>query len=103
MGEKFSKYYDKNEFFCRFSAVGSKIPPKQIPAIYKNETHIECRSPGGWGSGTLAKIEITYNQVEYYEAPSNYYFYNIIGAFPRSGPSDGKGGYIHISGQAFRQ
>lgn len=72
-------------------------------AQFKSENEIVCPTPGGWGSGNMAKVEITYNQIEYFPAPDNFYFFNIIRAYPRSGPADGSGGFIHIQGQGFRE
>lgn len=61
-----------------------------------------CSSPGGWGRGDAVKVQVTFNGADYSDNNFTFYFYNIIRAFPRSGPSNGKGGPILIEGSGFR-
>jgi hypothetical protein len=46
---------------------------------------------------------VTWNGVDYDENHFQYTFYSIHRAFPRSGPSDGKGGDIVVHGEGFRE
>lgn len=67
------------------------MPPKIIPGSYENSSVIICASPGGWGSGNEASIEVSFNGADYIPVEPTFYFYNIVRAFPRSGPADGHG------------
>jgi hypothetical protein len=60
-----------------------------------------CSSPGGWGRGDAVNVYVTFNGVDYSDNNFTFYFYNIIRAFPRSGPANGKGGPILIEGSGF--
>jgi hypothetical protein len=102
-GERFTNLSSTSEFKCRFTAVDHKVPPKYIPAVYENETSIICRSPGGWSSGSKVNIEVTFNGEDYTNSGSIFYFYSILSAFPRSGPSDGTAGLLTIEGSGFRE
>jgi hypothetical protein len=101
-GNQFSNKSDSAEFLCKFTSKEMNIPPKTIPAVYENSTSIFCLSPGGWGSGTEASVEVTFNGQDYTSDDHSFWFYNIGQALPRSGPADGSGGYIEISGSGFR-
>lgn len=48
------------------------------------------------------KVQVTFNGEDYSENNFTFYYYNIVRAFPRSGPSDGNGGPIRIEGSGFR-
>jgi hypothetical protein len=78
------------------------MPPKYIPAYYENQTTIMCSSPGGWGHGDAVRVQVTFNGEDYSDNNFTFYFYNIVRAFPRSGPADGSGGPILIEGSGFR-
>jgi hypothetical protein len=101
-GEKFSNISDPWNFKCRFSSNNRDIPPKYIPAYYVNRTSIMCSSPGGWGRGDSVRVQVTFNGEDYSENNFTFFYYNIVKAFPRSGPSDGNGGPIRIEGSGFR-
>lgn len=47
-------------------------------------------------------LQITFNGVDYDDHGFTFVFYHIQDAFPRSGPSNGLGGDILISGEGFR-
>lgn len=47
-------------------------------------------------------LQVTWNGVDYDENHFQYSYYSVHRAFPRSGPSNGKGGDIVVSGQGFR-
>lgn len=38
----FTKMNQSNEFNCKFTPVNLNLPPKVVPAIWVNETHILC-------------------------------------------------------------
>ena len=101
-GEKFTNNTDPAEFKCRFLPVTLKIPPKTIRARFVNATTIVCTSPGGWSEADRVVLQVTWNGVDYDENHFQYTFYSIHKAFPRSGPSSGKGGDIVVYGQGFR-
>ena len=101
-GEKFSNNTDSDEFKCRFTPMSSNMPPKTIRARYINSTAIMCPSPGGWSEADRVILQVTWNGVDYDQNNFQYSFYSIHNAFPRSGPSNGHGGDIIISGQGFR-
>lgn len=61
-----------------------------------------CSSPGGWGRGDTVRVQVTFNGEDYSENNFTFYYYNIVRAFPRSGPADGTGGPIRIEGSGFR-
>lgn len=99
-GSNFTGNANPEEFLCRFKAVSINAPDKYIKAFYKNESLIYCTSPGGWGSGTEARVDITFNGIDYTNANSSFYFFQIDGARPLSGPNTGsaKGIIVHGSG-----
>ena len=55
-------------------------------------------SPGGWSEGDRMKLQVTFNGKDYDKNGFMLVLYKIDKAFPRSGPSDGFGGDILISG-----
>jgi hypothetical protein len=101
-GEKFTNNTDPDEFMCRFSPVSLQMPPRTIRARFINSTAIMCPSPGGWSEADRVVLQVTWNGVDYDENHFQYSFYSIHRAFPRSGPSNGRGGDIVVSGQGFR-
>lgn len=101
-GSKFSNISDPQNFNCRFTDIERDVPPKYIPAFYKNQTAIICSSPGGWGRGDSVKVQVTINGEDYSDNDFIFGFYSIVKAFPRSGPSDGSGGPILVYGSGFR-
>jgi hypothetical protein len=100
-GTSFSNNTFSKEFQCRFTPLNSNIRPKTIHAKYENDTSILCASPGGWGQGHQAAVQLTYNGQDYSQANDTFYFYNIMRAFPDSGPADGRGGLITFQGTGF--
>ena len=102
LGERFSNLTSASEFKCRFTAVDHKTPPKYVNAFYENSTSIICLAPGGWGSGVTANVEITFNNEDYTDSGSRFYFYSITEASPRSSPSDVENGILTIEGSGFR-
>lgn len=47
-------------------------------------------------------VSVTQNGVDYDDHHFEYTYYSVSRAFPRSGPSDGKGGTIIVHGEGFR-
>jgi len=101
-GERFSNNTDPKEFKCRFTPVSLPIPAKTVRARFVNSTTIMCPSPGGWSEADRMILQVTWNGVDYDENHFQYTFYSIHRAFPRSGPSNGRGGDIIVSGEGFR-
>jgi hypothetical protein len=97
-GDKFTNHTDPEEFKCRFTPVSLQIPAKTIRARYINSTTIMCPSPGGWSEAARMVLQVTWNGVDYDENHFQFSFYSIHRAFPRSGPSNGKGGDIVVYG-----
>jgi hypothetical protein len=62
-----------------------------------------CPSPGGWSEADKMHLQVTWNGVDYDSNGFEYTFFSIHRAFPRSGPSNGKGGDIIIEGEGFRE
>lgn len=61
-----------------------------------------CSSPGGWGRGDAVRVQVTFNGEDYSDNNFTFNYYNILRAFPRSGPADGNGGPIRIEGSGFQ-
>jgi hypothetical protein len=101
-GDRFTNTTDPAEFKCRFTPVTVQMPAKTMKARYINSTTITCPSPGGWAAADRVVLQVTWNGVDYDENHFQYSFYGIHRAFPRSGPSNGRGGDIIISGEGFR-
>ena len=90
MGQKFvdlSAY--PREFQCVFTSANATQKPKITPASYLNDTTILCTSPGGWGAGTIATLQITYNGVDLSNNNNTFRFYQVDSIFPLSGPAVG--------------
>lgn len=75
--------------------------PRTAKAKYVNSTHIMCTTPGGWSEADKTILQVTWNGVDYDENNFMFNFYSIHQAFPRSGPSNGLGGDIIVSGAGF--
>lgn len=101
-GENFPNMQGGSEFNCRFTPTNSKASAKKMDAKWISDKLIMCVSPGGWSEGDKMKIQITFNGIDYDKNGLTFVLYKIDKAFPRSGPSDGTGGDIIISGQGFR-
>jgi len=101
-GKNFPNMVGGQEFNCRFSPTNVRAAPKIMPATYLNDTYIKCVTPGGWSKGDQMKLQVTFNGMDYDKNGFTFILYKIDTAFPRSGPSDGSGGDIVISGAGFR-
>jgi hypothetical protein len=101
-GNKFTNQIDPTEFLCRFTPTTLQVPAKTTFAKFINSTTISCPAPGGWPQGDHMILQVTWNGVDYDENHFQYSYYSVHRAFPRSGPSNGKGGDIVVSGQGFR-
>jgi len=77
-----------NEFGCVFRSL-SLNTIKKTNAKFLNSTTILCTTPGGWGAGTLASVDITYNGMEFTNSNQTFRFYQIDSITPRSGPASG--------------
>jgi len=74
------------------------MAPKTMAAQWLNSTAIMCMSPGGWTEGDKMRLQVTFNGKDYDKNGFMLILYKIDKAFPRSGPSDGTGGDIIVSG-----
>ena len=101
-GQNFPNMEGGDEFNCRFTPINTKASAKKMPAQWLNETTIMCVSPGGWSQGDKMKLQVTFNGNDYDKNGFTFILYKMDRAMPRSGPSDGTGGDIIISGQGFR-
>ena len=77
-----------NEFVCIFDSaeLGRRL---RTPIYFKNSSAIMCTAPGGWGSGTMASIGISYNGRDTIDTGSKFKFYQIDRVYPLAGPSTG--------------
>ncbi len=103
-GKNLTNLINPEEFLCQFKSVDKNIPPRIVPAgykDYKNTSAIICNSPGGWSSGTKADILITFDGQNYMETKFQFYFYKIDQVLPNSGPSVGNGP-INLIGGGFK-
>ena len=82
-----SRYPD--EFSCIFKPFDLSEEPKTMPASYINSTTVACSTPGGWRSGTVTYVELSFNGVDYSNNKQAFRFYQIDRVFPLSGPSVG--------------
>jgi hypothetical protein len=95
-GKNFTNLVDPEEFLCKFESDDKTILPKLVPAGYKanakdGEDAIICNSPGGWKSGTKAKISITFDGQNFASTGYYFYFYKVDKIYPLSGPNSGNG------------
>jgi len=102
IGQNFPEMEGGSEFNCKFTPTNSKMAPKTMAAQWLNSTAIMCMSPGGWSEGDKMRVQVTFNGKDYDKNNFMLVLYKIDKAHPRSGPSDGFGGDIIISGQGFR-
>ena len=103
LGQKFTNITGHPDLFnCKFTPTTIKAQPKVMPATYVNNTAISCKTPGGWSKGDKMLLQITFNGMDYDTHGFTFIFYHIASAFPRSGPSNGLGGDIIVSGEGFR-
>ena len=105
-GKNFTNLVTETEFLCQFEPEKEGMIPKNVPAQYReypetNETAIICNTPGGWKSGTKAKIKITFDGQNFMDTGFDFYFYKIEDIYPRSGPNTGEG-EINIVGGGFK-
>jgi hypothetical protein len=101
-GDKFTNHTDPEYFKCRFTPTTLQLPPKESQVEFINSTTIRCPAPGGWPQGDDMIVQVTQNGVDWDEHHFDYSYYSVHRAFPRSGPSDGKGGVIVVSGEGFK-
>jgi hypothetical protein len=95
-GKNFTNLLDPEEFLCKFESDDKKVLPKLVPAGFKSnakegEDAIICNSPGGWKSGTKAKISITFDGQTFTSTGFYFYFYKVDKVYPLSGPNTGNG------------
>lgn len=105
LGDKFPNITNSDketDFNCKFTPEYTHAAAKIMPATFVNSTAIMCATPGGWDQGDKMKLQVTFNGADYDQNAFEFTFFNIAKAFPRSGPSNGKGGPILISGQGFK-
>ena len=94
-GKNFTNMLNAEEFLCQFKPNTADLQPKNVPAQYKEypdgRTSIICNTPGGWKSGTVASILITFDGQNYRDTNFVFYFYKIENVIPMSGPNTGNG------------
>lgn len=73
-----------------------------MPVEWLNDTTLRVVAPGGWSEGDRMDLQLTFNGEDYDQNHFAFTFYNIAAVKPRSGPADGSGGDIIITGQGFR-
>lgn len=100
-GRNFTNLVNPEEFLCEFKSEDETITPKVVPAGFKfledsEQSAIICNSPGGWKSGTKAKISITFDGQNFMDTGFNFYFYKTENIYPLSGPNVGNGKIIHF-------
>lgn len=100
-GRNFTNMINQEEFLCKFTSEDVNIPPKIVPAGFKHienskQSAIICNSPGGWKSGTKAKISITFDGQTFMETGFDFYFYKVERVYPLSGPNAGNGKIIYF-------
>jgi hypothetical protein len=105
-GKNFTNLVTPEEFLCGFFPEDQNIPSKSVPAGYQeypksNLTAIICNSPGGWSSGTKAKIKITFDGQNFMDTGFDFYFFKINSIKPLSGPTTG-GQSINVYGGGFK-
>mmetsp|Transcript_28786 Transcript_28786/g.25974 ORF Transcript_28786/g.25974 Transcript_28786/m.25974 type:complete len:908 (-) Transcript_28786:1267-3990(-) len=102
VGENFvdlSRYPE--EYTCVFQSLTMNIPAKKTPVKHINETHILCTSPGGWASGDVSSIDISFNGIETSKSDQTFRFYQIDRIEPLSGPAKADGNVVTIYGSGF--
>lgn len=100
-GRNFTGLAYADEFKCRFRSLNLGVPDKFIPATFKSENVVYCTSPGGWGSGNEASVDVTFNGIDFTNSNSKFYFFQIDDAFPLSGPATGSIYGVTVYGSGF--
>ena len=75
------------------------MQPKNVPAGFKQyedgSQAIICNTPGGWLSGSIASILITFDGQKFIDTSFKFFFYKMTDYLPKSGPNKG-GAAIHV-------
>jgi len=104
-GQGFTSLLDPEEFLCQFKPNDIKMEAKTVPAGYKEyengQQAIICDTPGGWASGSIANILITFDGQNFMDTRFKFYFYKMNDYVPKSGPNKGNGP-IHVVGSGFK-
>jgi hypothetical protein len=104
-GRNFTKLLDQDEFLCRFKPNDANLQPKDVPAAVQDyedgKQAIICKTPGGWLSGSIASILITFDGQKYHDTNFKFYFYKMNDYLPKSGPNTGNGP-IRVLGSGFK-
>jgi len=104
-GSQFTSLLDPEEFLCQFKPNDVRMQPKNVPAGFKQyedgSQAIICNTPGGWLSGSIASILITFDGQKFYDTNFKFHFYKMSDYVPKSGPNEGNGP-IHVRGTGFR-
>ena len=96
-GEKFPDLsMNLDEFMCVFKSTSLNIPDKKTPAKFINSSTILCTSPGGWGAGNIAIVDVSFNGVENTGSNHTYRFFQIDRIWPLSGPASGDGKRLFV-------
>jgi len=88
------------EFLCVFTSDQRNQAPKRTAAGYYNSTTISCPTPGGWGAGTIATVQVTYNGQELSNNNNQFRFFQVDNIEPASGPAEG-GSTVTVLGSGF--
>lgn len=104
-GSNFTSLLDPEEFLCQFKPNDAKMQAKNVPAGFKQypdgRQAIICNTPGGWLSGSIASILITFDGQKFIDTSFKFYFYKMTDYIPKSGPNTGNGP-IHVLGTGFK-
>lgn len=98
LGKNFPRINNPREFNAKFTPQSEKMASKVMPVVWLNDTTLSVTTPGGWSQGDKMDFQITFNGQDYDQNQFTFTFYNIAQVKPRSGPSDGLGGDIVITG-----
>jgi len=104
-GENFRDLAANKEFYCRFKSVeDEEMEPHYVVPSFKSENEVHCVAPGGWDTGTVATVEVTFNNRDYTNYGLTFGFYQIDEVFPLSGPAfPDEDDYIEIRGSGFTE
>ena len=104
-GSNFTSLLEPDEFLCQFKPNDARMQEKNVPAGFKQYEDgtqaIICNTPGGWLSGSIASILITFDGQKYIDTRFKFYFYKMTDYLPKSGPNKG-GEPIHVKGSGFK-
>ena len=104
-GTSITSLLNEDEFLCQFNPKDKRMEPKTVPAGFQdfgnNETAVVCNTPGGWTSGTVADIKITFDGQNFFDTGFDFYFYKVSHLLPSSGPTKGNGP-IQVVGSGFK-